>query len=40
MSDEFEKSWKFYTLIIDHIKFSDTKSAAILAINGVICGLM
>ena len=40
MPEEFEKSWKFYILIIDQIKFSDTKAAAILAINGVIYGLI
>jgi hypothetical protein len=40
MDEKFEKSWKFYTLIIDWIKFSDTKAAAILAINGVIFGLV
>ena len=40
MDEKFEKSWKFYTLIIDWIKFSDTKAAAILAINGVIFGLI
>jgi len=34
-----EYLWKTYTAILDWIKFSDTKAAAVLAANGAVVGI-
>ncbi len=40
MSDSLDNLWKTYGIINEWIKFSDAKAGAVLALNGVIIGLI